>query len=99
MLVRAGTASPLRTGAGMIKVDYLALALAGTYIGAKLLAATSKSPFLRKTGFGFADALVAAQIYIVVMKIRESQAAPVELPEPSVEPVRQTVLAPYVGVR
>jgi hypothetical protein len=81
-----------------MKIDNLALVAAGAYIGVKLLATTSKSEFVRKAGLRFADALVAAQIYIVVAKIREGQAAPIELPKPVVEPAQPTMLAPYVGV-
>ena len=70
----------------MIKLDHLALAAAGAYIGVKLLASTSKSEFVRKASLRFADAIVAAQIYIVVTKIREDRAAlVVEVPVPATQ--------------
>ena len=81
-----------------MKIDNLALAAAGAYIGVKLLATTSKSEFIRRAGLSFADALVAAQIYIVVARLHEGQAAPVELPAPVVaQTTAPTMLAPYVG--
>ena len=82
----------------MIKFDNLALAAAGAYLGAKLLATTSKSEFARKASLSFSDAIMAAQIYIVIVKLRDGQAAPVELPTPIVaQTTEQTMLAPYVG--
>jgi hypothetical protein len=84
-----------------MKLDQLALAAAGAYLGVKLLATTSKSEFVRKAGLRFTDALVAVQIYIVVARLRDGQAAPVELPAPAVvQPLPgQPMLAPYVGIQ
>lgn len=84
----------------MIKLDHLALAAAGAYLGVKLLASTSKSEFVKKAALQFSDAIVAAQIYIVITKIREDRAAAVEVTMPvtqaSVEVAVAQVTPPVV---
>lgn len=66
----------------MIKLDYMALGAAGAYLAAKLLASHAKSDKVRKLAIRGADAIVAAQIYIVIVKLKDEGApTTVALPE------------------
>ena len=57
----------------MIKLDYMALGAAGAYLAAKLLASHAKSDKVRKLAIRGADAIVAAQIYIVIVKLKDEK--------------------------
>jgi len=68
-----------------MKIDYLALGAAATYIGAKYVASRATNEKVKFLAFKLADVVLAAQIYIVVARLRETVLpAVVELPAPVV---------------